>query len=389
METSPYSGAQDPPAEQRMRITIVVPALGAGGTEHVVTLVANHWSRQGHEVTIITFEPPTAVAYYSIDPQIDIWRLGGAGRPKSKLHSGLMAFRRMRRLAAALRASRPTFILSFLTRTNVLTLLAGMRLGMPIIVSERNNPELQPFGRGWRWLQQRLYPRAFGLVTMTRGALETFPTAMRRRGWVVPNAFDLPPGWNNRREDTVLTAVGRLTHQKGFDLLLEAFAKIAPDLPEWHLRIWGEGEERASLEAQRDRLGLADRVSLPGVTARPGEWVETADVFVLSSRYEGWGIVLLEAMAAGIPAVSFRCQWGPEEMIRDGEDGILVERENIDALAEALRKIMKDPLLRYHLGRSAEQSAGRFTQQRVLAEWDTVAAAVQAANQRSPNPISS
>ncbi len=385
MTKSPDAGVQDRQAEQVIRTTIVVPALGAGGTEHVVSLVANHWSRQGHEITIITFEPPASEAYYAIDPHIDIWRLGGAGKPRSKLHSGLMALRRMRRLRAALRASRPTFILSFLTRTNVLTLLAGKRLGVPIIVSERNNPELQPFGRGWRWLQQRLYPTAFGMVTMTRGALETFPPAMRKRGWVVPNAFDLPPGWNNRREDTVLTAVGRLTHQKGFDLLLEAFAKIAPDLPEWHLRIWGEGEDRASLEALRDRLGLSDRVSMPGVTGRPGEWVETADVFVLSSRYEGWGIVLLEAMAAGIPAVSFRCQWGPEEMISDGEDGILVDREDVDALAAALRKILKDPLLRYHLGRSAEQSARRFTQERVLAEWDAVAAAAHGA---SANPSS-
>lgn len=379
MATSPYCGAHDHPDQKTTRTTIVVPALGAGGTEHVVSLVANHWSRQGHEVTIITFEAPTSEAYYPIDPHIDIWRLGGAGRPRSNLHSGLMAFRRMRKLAAALRASRPTFILSFLTRTNVLTLLAGWRLGVPIIVSERNNPELQPVGRGWKRLQRWLYPRAFGLVTMTRGALETFPPIMRKRGWVVPNASDLPPGWNSRRQDNTLTAVGRLTHQKGFDLLLEAFAKIAPDLPEWHLRIWGEGEERANLEAQRNRLGLADRVSMPGVTKRPGEWVETADVFVLSSRYEGWGIVLLEAMAAGIPTVSFRCQWGPEEMISDGEDGILVEREDIDALATALGRILRDPLLRYHLGRDAEQSARRFTQERVLAEWDAVAAAAKAA----------
>lgn len=107
--------------------------------------------------------------------------------------------------------------------------------------------------------------------------------------------------------------------------------------------------------------------------------METADVFVLSSRYEGWGIVLLEAMAAGIPTVSFRCQWGPEEMISDGEDGILVEREDIDALATALGRILRDPLLRYHLGRDAEQSARRFTQERVLAEWDAVAAAAKAA----------
>ncbi|SDA92774.1 glycosyltransferase family 4 protein [Sinorhizobium sp. NFACC03] len=367
-------------SETIVRATIVVPGLGPGGTEHVVNLVSNHWASKGFEVTILTFEEPTSVAYYAFDPRIEIWRIGGAERPRGKLHSALLAWRRMRRLATALRRSRPTFVLSFLTRTNVLTLLAGNRLKVPIIVSERNNPQLQPFGRGWKWLRERLYPRAFGLVTMTRGALEMFPPTMRKRGWVVPNAFDLPEGWHNRRQENILTAVGRLTYQKGFDLLLEAFAKIAPDLPEWQLCIWGEGEDRAKLEAQRERLGLVDRVRMPGVTKRPGEWVETADVFVLSSRYEGWGIVLLEAMAAGIAVVSFKCEWGPEEMVSDGKDGILVEREDIEALATALLKVMRNPLLRYQLGRSAEESARRFSQDRVLADWDEVAVAATRAS---------
>ena len=93
------------------------------------------------------------------------------------------------------------------------------------------------------------------------------------------------------------------------------------------------------LEAQRDRLGLEGRVEMPGVTAEPGAWIETADVFVLSSRYEGWGIVLLEAMTAGLPVVSFDCEWGPRDMVTDGHDGLLVKDGDVEHLLDHLRPL--------------------------------------------------
>jgi glycosyltransferase involved in cell wall biosynthesis len=241
-----------------------------------------------------------------------------------------------------------------------------------VVVSERNNPELQTFGPFWTWLRARLYPRAFCLVTMTRGALDFFPAPLRPRGRVIPNPVDLPAGWRERRGSNVLAAVGRLVPQKGFDLLLPAFAEIAPRFPDWTLVIWGEGEKRAQLEQQRDSLGLRDRVRLPGVSDRPGAWVETADAFVLSSRYEGWGIVLLEAMAAGLPVVSFDCEWGPREMVADGIDGLLVPREDVTALARALAAVVGDPGLRARLGEAARASAQRFTPDKVVAGWDAV-----------------
>ncbi|OAP39805.1 amylovoran biosynthesis protein AmsD [Sinorhizobium glycinis] len=356
------------------RITIVAPALGAGGTEHVVNLIANHWTSIGCAVTLITLERGDAKPYYDFDARISIERLGLPPQKTSKLRSGALVLQRIQGLRSAIRRSRPDFVLSFLTRTNVLTLLATIGLAVPVIVSERNNPALQPFGPAWKWLQRSLYPRAFGLVTMTRGALDYFPQTMRRRGWVIANAVDLPAGWQKRRGNNVLTAVGRLTRQKGFDLLLEAFARIAAKHAGWKLVIWGEGEDRKSLEALRDELGLEDRVEMPGVTDRPGQWVETADIFVLSSRYEGWGIVLLEAMAAGLPVVSFACEWGPCDMVKHGEDGILVPGNDVEALSEALSNIIGDAALRDRLAVNAASSAKKYLPERILAEWDSVAA---------------
>jgi glycosyltransferase involved in cell wall biosynthesis len=355
-----------------VRIAIIVPGLSAGGTEHVVNLVANHWRAAGNVVTIITFEAPDTVPYYPFHPDIAIVRLGVPPGKLSRWTSTLAVSRRIWRLRSAIRRARPDFVLSFLTRTNVMTLLASLGMSVPIVVSERNNPAIQPFGRIWRWLRSHLYPRAFGLVTMTQGALDYFPPAMRRRGWVIANAVDLPCSWVNRRGGNTLAAVGRLTHQKGFDLLLPAFARIAEKHPDWRLVIWGEGRDRKALETQRDALGLQGRVEMPGVTPRPGQWIETADVFVLPSRYEGWGIVLLEAMAAGLPVVSYECEWGPATMVTNGHDGMLVPCENVGALASALDTMLGSAALRETLGANAAVSAQNYSPERILGLWDDV-----------------
>ncbi len=355
-----------------VRITIIVPGLSAGGTEHVVNLIANHWIASQHTVTIITFEAPESVPYYTFHSGITVVRLGVPPGRTSKFGSAAAVGRRVLRLRSAIRLSKPDFILSFLTRTNVMVLVATLGMSVPVVVSERNNPAVQPFGKIWKWFQARLYPRAFGLVTMTQGALDYFPETLRRRSWVIANAVDLPKDWVDRRKNNTLTAVGRLTHQKGFDLLLKAFAQIAAKHPDWRLVIWGEGDDRTVLETQRHALGLQERVEMPGVTSKPGLWIETADVFVLSSRYEGWGIVLLEAMAARLPVVSYECEWGPGAMVTNGDDGILVPCENIDALAAALDAVLSDVNLRETMAANAAITAQNYLPERILARWDDV-----------------
>ncbi|QIG49931.1 glycosyltransferase family 4 protein [Nordella sp. HKS 07] len=362
--------ARDP--EKSRTVTIVIPGLSAGGTERIVSLISEHWAKRGWRVSILTFEAPGTAAYYPINPAITVQQLGSAASQPSKLGTVRAATHRALALRRAFRKSLPDVIVSFLTRTNVLTLLSTRGLPVPVVVSERNNPALQPFGAPWHWLRALTYPRAFGLVTMTKGALEYFPKKMRRREWVIPNPVELPQAWQERRGNHTLVAVGRLVPQKGFDLLLQAFARAAAAAPEWSLTIWGEGPDRAKLERQRDELGLNGRVHFPGVTERPGIWIETADAFVLSSRYEGWGIVLLEAMAAGLPVVSFDCEWGPREMINDGVDGLLVPAEDVASLSGALVKIMKDDTLRRQLGTTAAEAVKRYSRERVMAEWDNV-----------------
>jgi glycosyltransferase involved in cell wall biosynthesis len=366
-----------------MRIALVISALGAGGAERVIITLANAWAARGWQVALITFEPPGTTPYYPLDPRVELRQLGiaSAGRPVWRaLCQGL---RRLRALREALRAAAPDLAIAFLAKINVLTLLASRGLGIPVVVSERNNPERQRFRATWSWLRQRLYGTAWCVVTPSRGVLASFPAGIRARGRVIPNPVDLAPAAIPQRGAGRLVAVGRLVHQKGFDLLLRAFAEIAPAHPGWTLTIWGEREQRLALEALRARLGLAGRVRLPGLTELPGQWVEEADIFVLSSRYESFGNVITEAMVAGLPVIAFDCPWGPGDILQDGEDGLLVPAEDVEALAAAMRRLIVDADLRRRLGEAAAQNVRRFARDAILAQWDALVAEAT----RAPQPL--
>lgn len=372
-----------PPARQGAgSILFFLPGLTAGGSEHVVTFNANRLAAHGYDVTIASCEGEGSTPYYPCDAGVEICYLGiPVGRAKSggRLRGLRHVLDRARALRRLLRDRRPDLVISFLTRTNVIAVLAAAGLGIPVIVSERNNPQRQAVGRVWQVLRQLTYARAYGLITMTQGALAWFPPALRKRGWVIPNMAD----WQQYKPlhanpSPVFVAVGRLTEQKGFDLLLTAFAAVAARHPEWRLRIWGEGPQRPLLERQIAELGLTGRVELPGITPDPGRWIETADAFVLSSRYEGWGLVLGEAMAAGLPCVAFDCPFGPADMITDNVDGLLVPDGDTRALSQALSRIMGDTRLRASLGSSAAHAACRFAPDRIAERWESLIGSVLA-----------
>lgn len=364
-----------------LHIALVIAGLSAGGAERVLSLIAGSWVERGHRITLIAFDAPTDPIFHAFDPRIELIRLN---IPPTTIRwpRAFAALRRYRALSRTLRRLKPDVTISFLTKINVLTLLAGLGNRRRLIVSERNNPRLQQADRTWTVLLARLLWRADAIVMQTEASLECLQGAARRRAHVIPNPILAEPIPGPSRLSPVIAATGRLTWQKGFDLLIDAFALIAPHHPHWILTIWGEGPDRAALEQRIASHGLSFRIRLPGTSRSPGEWLGQADAFVLSSRYEGFGNALGEAMAAGLPVVAFDCDYGPAEMIRHERDGLLVPAGDVAELAASLDRLLGDAALRTRLSGAARVSATRFEPNAIIARWDRLVEGVMAETRR-------
>lgn len=368
-----------------MRIVVILSALGAGGAERVVSLLAREWARRDHDIVIITFEAPDARSYHQLHPDVRAVSLGADSAPSSKWSALFRSLSRIARLRRAIEAEKPDLVISFLTKINVLTMLACRGMDVPLIVCERNNPLRQGAHPLWWKLHERL--RRGVLVLQTQGSRTALAHHSHGAISIIPNPVE-PAVHRAAVDRKTIVAVGRLVPQKGFDMLLRAFARIAALHPDWSLTIWGEGPERERLEQQRDALGLRDRVSFPGLTDRPGGWVESGSVFILSSRYEGFPNVLAEAMAAGFAVISFDCPWGPEEIIRHERDGLLVPAEEEGALADAMVDLFADPGRRLQLGEAATRNIRRFSADSVFRQWDDLIESVTAAKCSGREPVS-
>lgn len=355
-----------------MTIALILSSLGAGGAERVIALLANHWVAKGRPVVVIAFDHDTDPVFHHFDPRVRMVRLGLPPAGRGRLTVAWRSLRRLFRLRAVLRDVAPDIVVSFLIKINVTTLIASAGLGIPVIVSERNHPARGNGNALWPKLRQRLYPHARAIVLQTEASRAVMPAALLPLCTVIANPITSFDRSSEPATGHILAAVGRLEQQKGFDLLLDAFATVAARHPDWTLMIWGEGPLRGALEAQRERLGLADRVALPGTSATPGGWISLASAFVLSSRFEGFGNAIGEALAAGLPVVAFNCEFGIDKLTEDGRAGLLVPAEDIAGLGAGIDRLLGDKALRDRLGNRAREMATRFSPESIFADWQVL-----------------
>lgn len=360
-----------------MRLLLVASSLGGGGAERVLLRLAQHWHDAGHEVHLVTIASAEA-DFHAVPGGVTRHALGLEADAESLLAGVRANWRRVRALRALVGRLAPRAIVSFLSETNVLVLIASRGSGVPVLVSERTDPRRHSLRRPWEMLRRITYPWAAGLVVQTQGvAAWARALVAPARVHVVPNAAEtlplgMAPAWLPAAP--FIVGVGRLNRQKGFDVLIRAFATLSKRRPDWRLVILGEGEERAALESLVTALGLQGRVLLPGAIASPGAVLSSASLFVLSSRYEGFPNVLLEAMALGVACVATDCDSGPREIISDGADGVLVRVDDVEALAEGMARLADEAGLRQRVARAAPAAAQRFAPERVFALWDAVLA---------------
>ncbi|MBD2002389.1 MULTISPECIES: glycosyltransferase family 4 protein [Cyanophyceae] len=358
------------------KITIVISNMSLGGAQRVISTLMNYLEGKGWDITLLTMEQSSTTSFYYLEPSIKYFRLGIAGYSASFLSALQNNLKRIYTLRQSIRHSQPDVVISFVDEMNVVALLATRGLNIPVIVSVRTDPGVSPLSRSWQQLRKWTYSWADKIVVLTETAKNFFSPKLQSRISIIPNAA-LPPKVEKNISGQQLAkpaviAAGRLAEEKRFDLLLQAFAKIKDRHPQWTLTILGEGELRPQLESLLDKLGLCDRVYLPGAVKNLYEFLQQADLFVMSSRFEGFPNALCEAMACGLPVISTDCPSGPREIIRDGVDGILVPNEDVEALSSAMGRLMSDEKERQRLAVRATEVIERFSLEKVMGMWEAV-----------------
>ena len=361
----------------RVKLLFFIDSLQCGGAQRVCATLCNHWVERGWVVTLATFDDGSTPPFFPLVPGVRHVSLGLTRRSPGLVRSVINNLRRVVRLRRFVAQERPDCILSFIDGTNVLALLAARGTGIPVVVSERTDPARHAIPRPWRILRRTTYPWARTIVLQTRAAAAYFPASWASRIAIIPNPVPkvAPPAPAiGARDGGVhrILGLGRLERVKGFDLLIRAFASIATTRPEWELTILGDGPERDALTAEIARSGLGRRISLPGYASDAMGALQRADLFVLSSRYEGFPNALCEAMACGVPVVAFDCPSGVAEIVRDGVDGLLVPAEDEGALSAAMARLIADPEARRRMGGRAIEVSDRFSVERIAMLWERV-----------------
>ena len=361
---------------------LLLHAWGMGGTVRAAMSLAESLVQSGRSVEVVSVVRRSARPFFPFPDGVEVTvvddqRKGGGGRLLAKLPSLLVhpddfaypwcSLRTDLLLLRRLRAMRGGVVVG--TRPSFNLLLAALRpAGTLAIAQEHMN--FNAHRRGLARDLKRRYRALDALAVLTEEDRRDYEAAVAPTKVVrLPNAVPPLSGEQARPDSRVAIAAGRLNSQKGFDLLVAAWRPVAAAHPDWQLRIYGRGLQRAALRKQIVELGLSDNVLLMGPTRDLGAALAQGSVFALSSRFEGFGIVVVEAMSKGLAVVSFDCPRGPGEIIDDGRDGVLVPAGDVDALSRALLEVVGDEEQRRALGTAAVESARRYDPATVGAGW--------------------
>ncbi len=351
------------------KIVFVIPALSAGGAERVMSVLASRFATWGHDVTLLTYSDRGNRDFYDLGRNVRRVRLGEQQPARSLIQRVIANVKRLYAIRKSIGQMDPDTVISFMDGPNIITITSLLGMSVKVIVTERNDPSVWPPFRSWRLLRKILYRFADLTVVQTNSAREWFGRNCETKELVViPNPVRDVSQQASERGKAVL-AVGRLDPQKGFDILIKAFAQFSMEHPDWELQILGEGGGRTSLETLIERMGLQDKVTMPGAVKDVDGHYAKAGMFVLSSRFEGFPNVLIEAMRMGCAVVATDCPSGPSEIISHNWDGMLVDVDDVEELANVLTVLAQEKALREKLGSRAVERTESYNLNAIAEQW--------------------
>ncbi len=337
-----------------------------GGTERVTCLLANQMAGCGHEVSVISVFATGGECKFPLDSRVRF--VVACGMDYSLRMSRLRRLMLLAQMAHRLKRNELLIKADVVIAQKFFAALMGVYAGFSpkLIVGEHYHYRL--YGQPWLKLRDMVYCRAKAVVVLTEGCRRDFVRNGVNNVEVVGNMLPVSTVHSKEECENVILAVGRLSREKGFDSLIEAVSRIKERIIGWRVEICGEGDERERLTEMIERYGLNDVVLLRGRIEDIAAEYARASFVVVPSRYEGFSLVLLEAAAMQRPAVSFDCPYGPREILAEG-GGLLVEDQNIDALADAIVRMIGDAELREQCSEQTRKIVERFSPEKIYNQW--------------------
>ncbi len=365
---------------------MVIHSLRGGGSERVLLNLLKGLDRKEFSVTLVLYEKEFD---YPLPEDVDVQILDiRVGRNIFTLATGFLS--KIKALVRVIKRDSPDVIFSLLSSTNAAVILANMLSGKrcKTVVSEHTHPSVnlrnERYGWGTKWFMKWLYPKADRIIAVSGGIKEDLVRHFGIRQDVISiihNPIDIREIQRLSIEDVdhswflapvpIILAVGRLTKQKGYPYLLRAFSEVRKSL-DCRLLIIGEGEDREMLVRMVNEMGLNNEVELLGFQPNPFKYMARSSLLVLSSLYEGFGNVIVEAMALGLPVISTDCPSGPSEIIDGGKNGLLVPLEDAVAMAQAMVNVLTDDALRETLSKGGKARACAFAIARIIESYRSV-----------------
>lgn len=350
-----------------MKVTLFIGSLYGGGAERVTCNLASYLVQHGHQAEILTMSETEKA--YELDERVSVKTLLSLEERKNTV---MNTFIRMPRFWRYLKTSDTDAYIVMLPKTTIMLLMFRRLTKTKVIAAERVDPA--SYSERIAKMLKKYAKRADGWVFQTEDAQKWYGDSIKDcKAIVIPNAVNpafIRPHYEGKKRK-VIAGAGRLDVQKNFDLLIRAFAKIAPEFLEYNLIIYGKGNEEQELKSLVESLGLQGRIEFPGNIQNIAEEMEKNTMFVLSSDFEGMPNALMEAMALGLPCISTDCPCGgPRYLIQDGVNGLLVPVGDTDEMAEAMRKVLSDSNLAENIGKEAMKIAEELFPEKIYGKWE-------------------
>jgi glycosyltransferase involved in cell wall biosynthesis len=370
-----------------MKIFYIYTALlTKGGADRVITEKANWLAEHGYEVGIITDTQMGRQPIFPLSPKVKLHDLAidfsqeyGHSLPIRIWWYFKLMGKYKKELKDYLYKEKPDIVISTLGRDlDFLTTIndGSIKIGESHIARlySRNFHLLEQKGgvfkllaKYGRWKQERCTKKLDALVLLTKQDADCWQGTTKT--YVIPNSLPFYPQESSTCENKRAICVGRLSEQKGMEYLIEAWSYVHKNHPDWKLDIYGYGELKEEMTRSIAALNLTDVISINEPTNDIIQKYLESSIYIMSSRFEGFGMVLLEAMACGVPCISFDCPYGPADIIRSGEDGFLVEHLNAKALADSICQLIEQPELRKQFGEKAKKNIIRYSKDNVMKKW--------------------